>query len=79
MAQQDSPIGPIDAFDIAGARHVCSGPLDESKVTLDLLALKTRNYLREIATDGFRQQFGPGPVRIFLACDHPISKKPATS
>jgi hypothetical protein len=81
MQEQESPIGPADAFDIVGARHdggidtviVCSGPLDDSEVTLDRLALKTRNYLKEIDTDDFRQQFGQGPVRIYLACEHPIS------
>jgi hypothetical protein len=83
MEEQDSPIGPTDAFDIVGARHdggidtviVCSGPLDDSKSTLTRLATKTRNYLREIATEDFRQQFGPGPVRIFLACEHAISPR----
>jgi hypothetical protein len=83
MAQQDSPIGPVDAIDIVGTRHdggidtviVCSGPLDDSKATLDLLVQKTRNYLREIATDNFRQEYGPGPVRIFLACNHAISPR----
>jgi hypothetical protein len=81
MQEQDSPIGPTDAFDIVGARHdggidtviVCRGPLDDSEVTLNRLALKTRNYLKEIDTDDFRQQFGQGPVRIYLACEHPIS------
>ena len=30
-------------------------------------------YLREIATNEFRQQCGTGQVRIFVSCTHSIS------
>jgi hypothetical protein len=44
MAQQESPMGSTDAFDMVGAHHdgaidavmVCSGRLDDSKTTVDL-------------------------------------------
>ena len=81
MENSGSPIGPSDAFDIVGIRNdggidaviVCSGPLDNSSTTLRDLALKVRNYLREIASEDFISQCGPGHVCIYVSCSHAVS------
>ena len=77
----DSPINPAAVFDIFSIRNdggidtviVCSGALDNSAATLRNLDLKVRNYLCEITSDNFTQQYGSGPVRIFVSCSHSVS------
>ena len=83
MNSQCFPLGAVDSIDIVGVRNdgsvdtviVCSGPLDSSEVTLESLRLKTRQYLRDIVSAGFVEQYGTGPVRIFVACEHEVSEQ----
>jgi hypothetical protein len=81
MSLPESPIADIDLLDIVGVRKdggidaviACSGPLDNSAETLSRLAMKVRGYLTAIASNGFTNQYGEGPVRIFVSCDHGVS------
>jgi hypothetical protein len=83
MDSLDSPVGLIDAIDIVGVCKdggidtviVCAGALDDSKTTLASLRLKIRHYSRDIASQSFVEQYGTDPVRIFVACEHEISKQ----
>lgn len=83
MDKLNSPVGPVDAIDIVGVRKdggvdtviVCAGALDDSETTLESLRLKTRHYLRDIASESFAKKYGTGPVRIFVACEHEISEQ----
>ncbi len=75
MSNSESPIGQADKMDIIGVRKdggidtviVCCGQLDSSPTTLQQLELKIRNYLREVVSDSFTQEYGSGPVRIFIS------------
>jgi hypothetical protein len=81
MDGPDSPVRSIDAIDIVGVRKdggidtviVCAGALDDSETTLESLRLKIRYYLSDIANESFAKQYGTGPVRIFVACEHEVS------
>lgn len=81
MSDSSRPIGNPDRFDVVGVRKdggidvvvSCSGPLDGSAETLWLLGQKTRNYLREIASDTFRAAYGSGPVRILISLQNDVS------
>ena len=81
MSLPESPIADIDLFDIVGVRKdggidtviACSGPLDNSAETLSSLAKKVRGYLSAIAGNDFTNQYGEGPVRIFVSCSHGAS------
>lgn len=81
MKHFEPPIQNLDAFDIVGERRgggvdlvvVCSGPLDDSVDTLDLLRIKVENYLREVASQGFRARFAGASVTIFISCSHFVS------
>jgi hypothetical protein len=81
MGDAYPPIENIETFDIVGVRKdggidavvVCSGPLDGSPQTIWLLGVKVRNYLKDIASDGFRECYGGGPVRILICCEHLVS------
>lgn len=83
MGNLDSPVGPIDVIDIVGVRKdggvdtviVCVGNLDDSETTLASLRLKIRHYLRDIASASFAEQYGTGPVRIFVTTEHEISER----
>lgn len=81
MRDVDPPIQNMDSFDIVGVRKdggvdvvvACSGPLDDSAETLWRLGQKTRNYLREIASQDFLGKYGYGSVRIFISCQYEVS------
>jgi hypothetical protein len=81
MEHPGSPISNPDVFDLLGARKdggvdaviVCDGPLDKSETTLHNLGIKIRNYLREMASENFVEQFGSGPTSIFVSCSHAVS------
>jgi len=76
MSLPESPIADIDLLDIVGVRKdggidtvvVCSGPLDNSAETLSRLTRKVRGYLSAITGSDFVNQYGQGPVRIFVSC-----------
>jgi hypothetical protein len=80
----DAPIQNLDAFDIVGERNdggvdllvVCSGPLDDSAQTQDLIRQKVQNYLDTAAHPNFAKVYPAakeGPVSIVVACQHEIS------
>jgi len=81
MDTLESPIGAVDSIDIIGVRKdggidtiiVCPTCLDDSNETLHALRTKTQTYLRQISSKEFIAQYGTGPVKIFIACDHAVS------
>jgi hypothetical protein len=81
MVENSSPIQNIDTIDIVGVRKdggvdtviVCSGPLDDSPDLLLTLGSKVHHYLRDIASEDFRETYGAGPARILLWCEHSVS------
>ncbi len=60
-----SPIQNVDAFDVIGERRgdgvdlvvTCSGPLDSSSNTLNLLEAKVNAYLATVAHPRFSQTY----------------------
>jgi hypothetical protein len=86
MNVSNGPIGNLDRFDVVGVRKdggvdvviSCAGPLDDSPETLWLLWQKVRNYLGEIASEAFRSEYGSGPVRILISCQHDVSSPAQT-
>lgn len=80
------PIENLDAIDVVGVRKdggldlviSCSGPLDASAETLELIQAKIANYLREIRearSPTIFEQYECAPdarVRIILSCAFPM-------
>jgi hypothetical protein len=84
MESSTPPIQNVDAFDVVGERQdgggdlvvSCSGPLDSSPRTLELIERKIVAYLLTIAHANFARKYrvaGRGPVRIFISCEHFVS------
>jgi hypothetical protein len=84
MQDMEPPIQNLDAFDIVGERKEggvdlvvsCSGPLDSSTTTLDLIERKVGAYLVTIAHENFARIYPAaefGPVRIIISCEHHVS------
>jgi hypothetical protein len=78
------PIQNLDSFDVVGERIdggvdlvvTCSGPLDASPGTLDLIERKVLAYLKTIAHENFARVYPAaqrGRVRIFVCCEHSVS------
>ena len=82
---QTQPLTDADNVDVVGVREgggidlviACSGSLDDSNETIDLLALKVRNYARLATNPALFTRFEAkeGPVRIFVSCEHPVSSR----
>ncbi len=78
----EPPIQNLTAFDILGARHdggidaaiVAATPIDGSAETLEALATKVRNYVRELTSSAFLADYpeAPGKVRIILYAHGPV-------
>jgi len=83
MDTHESPIGPLDSIDIIGVRKdggidtviVCPKSLNDSNETLHALRSKTHAYLRQISSPEFIAQYGTGPVKLFIVCDHDVSER----
>jgi hypothetical protein len=84
MERTAAPIQNLDAFDITGTRKdggldlviCCSGPLDSSTATLELIERKVMGYLNTIAHPDFPRIYpaaAVGPIRIFVSCSYHIS------
>ena len=79
------PLSEADNVDVVGVREgggidlviSCSGPLDDTNETVDLLALKVRNYAQLATNPALFKHFEAkeGPVRIFVSCKHPVSPR----
>ena len=78
------PIQNIDAFDVVGQRKdggvdlvvSCSGPLDSSPGTLEIIQRKIDAYLVTIAHPNFARTYRAaerGPVRILVSCEYSVS------
>jgi len=84
MGESQPPIQNIDAFDVVGQRKdggvdlvvSCTGQLDSSSGTLELIERKIAAYLVTIAHPNFVRTYRAaerGPVRIFISCEFSIS------
>jgi hypothetical protein len=82
---QEQPLTDADNLDAVGVRKgggvdlviTCSGPLDDSSQTLELLAQKVRNYTQLAANPNLFRHFDAeaGPVRIFVSCQFAVSDR----
>jgi hypothetical protein len=80
---QVGPLSDSDTIDDVGVLKdggidlviACSGRLDDSDETVNLLSLKVRNYARLAADRSLFAHYHAkdGAVRIFVSCDHPVS------
>lgn len=65
------PIRDVTKLDLLGRRHdggldlgiVADGPLDGSAETRQLVEQKVRNYLKEVVSDEFRNEFEPDELQ----------------
>lgn len=65
------PIRDVTKLDLLGRRHdsgldlgiVADGPLDGSAQTRQLVEQKVRNYLKEVVSDEFRNEFEPDELQ----------------
>jgi hypothetical protein len=84
MGDSQPPIQNINAFDVVGQRKEggvdlvvsCTGPLDSSPATLELIERKIVAYLVTIAHANFARTCRAaerGPVRIFISCKYFVS------
>jgi hypothetical protein len=85
MRSSQPPSQNVDAFDVVGERQEggvdlivsCSGPLDSSPGSLQLIERKVGAYLVTIAHANFARTYRAperGPVRIFVSCEHFVSE-----
>lgn len=85
MTNHIAPIQNLDSFDLVGELKeggvdlviVCSGPLDASPATLELIEQKVMSYLRTIAHEGFLRMYpsaNHGRTQILLSCEHSVSE-----
>ena len=82
---QSLPLTDADNLDAVGVRQtggidlviVCSGPLDESDQTIELLTRKVKAYAQLAASPNLFQHFEAeaGPVRIFVSCEFTVSPR----
>jgi predicted Zn-dependent peptidase len=83
--QRPPPLSDADNLDVAGIRQTggvdlviaCSGPLDESDQTIELLSQKVRNYLQLALNPNLFTHFKAenGPVRVFVSCEFAVSAR----
>ncbi len=79
------PLTDGDNLDIVGVRQAggvdlvvsCSGPLDESDQTIELLSHKIRSYAQLASKPNLFTHFKAesGPVRIFVSCEFAVSSR----
>jgi hypothetical protein len=78
----DPPIQNVENIDLLGERNdggidliiVASGPLDGSSTTLNLLEQKIRNYVTELSSPSFINEFGSSDNKfaIYIVCEYSI-------
>jgi hypothetical protein len=84
-SERTPPLTDADNLDLVGVRQAggvdlvvsCSGPLDESDQTIELLSQKIKNYAQLALNPNLFTHYNAesGPVRIFVSCEFAVSSR----